>query len=197
VIGELFAGYVADGRLRLTALDLVADGLHEVSLAHANAAVEEQRVVGFGRTFGDGLASGVRELIARADDKSVESVARVELRSAIPVEARLRRRRGCSARGEAAIVADRGRRRIVLGRDKLHVVELEAQVVDGFLNEVGIFVAGVPELDGGHANEQNSAAGMTVACGFQPRVIGMPVNLFFQRVKNAHPRIWGESCAWN
>jgi hypothetical protein len=42
VVGELLAGYVADGGLRLAALDLVPDGLHEMGLAHADAAVERR-----------------------------------------------------------------------------------------------------------------------------------------------------------
>ena len=40
-IGELLAGDVADGRLRLYALDLVANGLHQVGLPHADAAIQE------------------------------------------------------------------------------------------------------------------------------------------------------------
>ena len=77
-------------------LDLVADGLHQVGLAHADAAVEEERVVGFRRTFGDRLAGGVGELIAAADDECVEGVARIQLRRAVPVEACLRRVSGRS-----------------------------------------------------------------------------------------------------
>jgi hypothetical protein len=55
LVGELFAGDVADGGVGLAALDEVADGLHEVGLAHADAAVEEERVVGLGGALGDGL----------------------------------------------------------------------------------------------------------------------------------------------
>src|SRR5208282_3226944 len=47
LVGKLLARDVTDGGLRRPALDLVADGLHQVSLAHAGAAVEEERVVGF------------------------------------------------------------------------------------------------------------------------------------------------------
>jgi hypothetical protein len=94
VVGELLAGDVADGGLRLATLDFVSDGLHEVRLAHADAAIEEERVVGFGRTLGDGLAGGVGELVAGADDESVEGVARIQLRGAIPIEAGLGWSRG-------------------------------------------------------------------------------------------------------
>jgi len=53
LVGELLAGDIADGRLREALLDLVPDGLHQVGLAHADAAIQEQRVVGFRRPFGD------------------------------------------------------------------------------------------------------------------------------------------------
>jgi hypothetical protein len=43
--------------MRLAALHLVADGMHQVGLAHADAAVEEERVVGLGGALGDGLAA--------------------------------------------------------------------------------------------------------------------------------------------
>ena len=58
----------------------VTDGVHQVGLAHADAAIQEERVVGLGGAFGDGLRRSVRELIAAADDKAIELVARVELR---------------------------------------------------------------------------------------------------------------------
>ena len=113
VVGELLAGYVADGGLRLAPLDFVSDGLHQMRLAHADAAIQEERVVGFGRTLGDGLACGMRELVAGADDESVEGVARVQLRRAIPVKPRLRRSGAGRKRGEPAVVAHGGR-----GRDR-------------------------------------------------------------------------------
>ena len=74
-IGELLAGCVADGGLRRAALDFVTDGLHEMGFAHADAAVEEERIVGFRRTLGDGLAGGMGELVAAADDEGVEGIA--------------------------------------------------------------------------------------------------------------------------
>ena len=82
-------------------LDLVPDGLHQVGLAHANAAIQEQRVVGLRGTLRDGLAGRMGELVAAADHEGVKGVARIELRCAIPVETRLRnasRRNGAAAR---------------------------------------------------------------------------------------------------
>ena len=49
LVGELLTGDVADGGVGLTALHVVADGVHQVGLAHADAAVEEERVVGLAR----------------------------------------------------------------------------------------------------------------------------------------------------
>ncbi len=195
VVGELLAGDVANGGLRQATLDLVSNGLHEMGLAHAYAAVEEERVVSLGRSFGDGLAGSVGELVAAADDEGVEGVAGIQLGGAIPVEARLRWR--CVAGREAAIMADGSCSWVVLGSDELYVVEVEAEIVDCFLDEVGIFVASVAELDSRNANEENASAGVAVAGGFEPGVVGVPVNFLFQRVENPSPRVRGESCARN
>ena len=78
--------------LRLPALHLMADGMHQVRLAHADAAVEEERVVGLRWAFGDGFGRGARKLVAGAGDEAVEGVAGIELRGGVPVEARLLRR---------------------------------------------------------------------------------------------------------
>src|SRR5437667_9587596 len=66
------------------------DGLHQVSLAHANAAVEEKRVIGLRWTLCNSSASRMGKLVSAADDESVESVARVQLRGTVPVETGLR-----------------------------------------------------------------------------------------------------------
>src|SRR5579863_5611417 len=44
-VGELLAGYVTYGRLRHALGDFMANRLHQVGLAHTNAAIEEKRVV--------------------------------------------------------------------------------------------------------------------------------------------------------
>src|SRR5580704_6490951 len=49
-----------------------------MSLAHADAAVNKERVVGFGGNGGNGLGGGVRELIAGTDHKSVECKPGIE-----------------------------------------------------------------------------------------------------------------------
>ncbi len=53
LVGELFRGDVADARHGLAALHFVADGVHQVRLAHADAAIEEERIVGARRPLGD------------------------------------------------------------------------------------------------------------------------------------------------
>ena len=91
LVGELLARDVADGRVRCARLHEMTDGVHQVGLAHADAAVHEERVVGLRGALGDGLRRSMRELIAAADHEAVELVARVELRGGVPVEARLLR----------------------------------------------------------------------------------------------------------
>ena len=101
LVGELLAGDVADGRLRHAPLDLVPDGLHQVGLAHADAAIQEERVIGLRGTLSHGLARRVSKLIAAADHERVKGVARIQLRRAIPIEARLRRTGGTATERRA------------------------------------------------------------------------------------------------
>ena len=54
------------------------DRVHQMRLAETHAAVDEQRVVGARRRFGDRAAGRVRELVRRADDERVEGVAGAE-----------------------------------------------------------------------------------------------------------------------
>ena len=84
---------------------------------------------------------------------------------------------------------------IVLGGDELYVVETEAEIVDGFLDEVGVLVAGVAEFNRRNADEENASTRMAVASGLEPSVIGVPINFLFQRIENARPWVGGESCA--
>src|SRR5438105_15754378 len=89
LVSKFLAGEIANGGLGLAALYLMSNGLHQVGLAHSNAAVEEQRVVGLGGTLRHRLCRSVRELIAGADHESLEGVAGIQQRSAIPIKARL------------------------------------------------------------------------------------------------------------
>ena len=90
---------------------------------------------------------------------------------------------------QAAVVANGRIRRIVVGGHELDVFVTEAEIVERLLNEVGVLVANVAELGGGNADEQNFIAGVAVASGFEPGVVGMAVDLFFESVEDARPRI--------
>src|SRR6516165_3206854 len=94
-------------------------------------------------------------------------------------------------------MANRGRGGIVVRSDELHVLVIESEVVDGFLDEVGVLIAHMPELDGRDPHEEDAAGGMTVTGGLEPSVVGVPINLLLERVEDADPRIGRKSCAWN
>ncbi len=77
--GKFFGAHVAQAHGRIALLDGVPDGVHQVGLAHAHAAVEEERVISFGRLLGDRARGCMGKLIGFADDKGVEGIARVQL----------------------------------------------------------------------------------------------------------------------
>src|SRR5262249_43239130 len=56
----------------------MADGMEQVRLAQAHSAVNEERVVGLGWQFGDGLGSGLSELVRRPDDERIKGVSRIQ-----------------------------------------------------------------------------------------------------------------------
>src|ERR1035437_6685817 len=134
----------------------MADGMHQVRFAHADATVQEERIVGARGTLSDGQGSGTSKLVAIAYDEVVKGVARVELRGGGPVEASLLwctlrgRWRRCgrvsSDRAEASIFALRWNGGILFGGHEAHVIELERLQIDGFLNEVAVLVANVLKL---------------------------------------------------
>ncbi len=77
---------------------LVADRLHQVGLAEAGAAVDEQRVVADAGFLGDRLAGGVGELAVSADDEAGEGVCRIEAGALGAFVERLAFEGGCLAR---------------------------------------------------------------------------------------------------
>ena len=79
LVDELLGGQVEHPQLRPGAQDLMADGVQQVGLAEAHAAVEEERVVALRRVLGDGLGGGVGELVGLAHDERAEQVLRVEV----------------------------------------------------------------------------------------------------------------------
>ena len=168
LVGELLTADVADGGMGLATLHVVADGVHEMGLAHPDAAVEEERVVGLGGALGDGLRGGHGELVAAADDEGVELVAGVQLRGGAPVEAGLLGhgpgewtaesgcRSGAGLTGRVLAVAGHGRKAavfahlggawVLLGRGEGDRLDVEAEVVDRLLDEVGVTVTDVLEV---------------------------------------------------
>ncbi len=139
----------------------MADGVHQVGLAHAHAAIEEQGVIGLRGPLGHGQRGGAGKLVAVADHEGVKGVTRVELRCRGPVEARLLGRaqgRGRSRGGmggnrpEAAIGALRRNRGILLGGDETDLVQFQIQLLDGLLNQVTVLVAKVLKLRRGDAH---------------------------------------------
>ena len=97
--GELLCAYVAQAHRRVALLDGVPDGVHQVGLAHAHAAVQEQRVVRFGGLFRNGARRGVRKLIGLADHESVEGIAQIQLVvAALKIQFGLPRFGGCCRR---------------------------------------------------------------------------------------------------
>ncbi len=78
VVRELLGREVGDARVRVVAQDGVPDGVHQVGLAEAGVAVDEQGVVGLGGGLGHRQRRGVRHLVVGPDDKGLERVAGVE-----------------------------------------------------------------------------------------------------------------------
>ncbi len=79
VVGESLAREVDDVAVGVLLHRVVADRVHEVRLAEAHAAVEEERVVRFARSVGDSGAGRDRELVRRSDHEGIEGVLRVDL----------------------------------------------------------------------------------------------------------------------
>ena len=72
MVHESVARDVEDVGVRVDGEDLLADGLEEVSFAEADAAVDEEWVVGCAGLVGDGDRSCVSELVVRASDEVFE-----------------------------------------------------------------------------------------------------------------------------
>ena len=79
LVRELLARRVDDALARELRDHLVADRVHQVGLAEAHPAVQEQRVVGVTGSLRDRQRRGVGEAVGRADDEVRERVARVDV----------------------------------------------------------------------------------------------------------------------
>ena len=78
-VGELLAGGIDDTLAREAGDDRVADGMHEMRLAEAYAAVQEKRVVGVAGPFRDGEAGRVGQAVRRTDDEVGEGVTSIDV----------------------------------------------------------------------------------------------------------------------
>ena len=119
VVRELLARRVEDplaGELRG---DRVADGVHQVGLAQAHAAVQEERVVGVPRTLRDREGGGMGEPVRRSHDEVAEAVARVQVDGVAP---------GRDGRQRQGLLADLGRDRA--GRVRDHELDLDRAADD-------------------------------------------------------------------
>ena len=65
-VRELLGGRVDDALARELRRDLVADGMHQVGLAEAHAAVQEERVVGVAGALRHGQAGGMGQAVGGA-----------------------------------------------------------------------------------------------------------------------------------
>src|SRR3546814_13956128 len=66
--------------LREALADMPADRMHQMGLAQAHAAIEEQRIVGHGRALGDAQRRRAGPFVGLAGDEAVEGEPRIERR---------------------------------------------------------------------------------------------------------------------
>jgi len=82
LVGEVFAGDVEQPLFRVLLLHIVADGVHQVGLAQAHAAMDEQGVVGIGGGLGHGQGGGMSKAVVAAYHKGIEGILGVQLHRA-------------------------------------------------------------------------------------------------------------------
>ena len=78
IVGEGLAGDVEHAGVGIASDDGVADGMQEMGLAQADAAVDEQRVIGVSRRLADAQGGGVGEPVGGPDDEALEGEPRVQ-----------------------------------------------------------------------------------------------------------------------
>src|SRR6185312_1439187 len=151
-----------------------------------------------------GLRRCRRELVAAAYYERVELVPRVQLRCRVPVETGLfggrhrarmgpapLRNVGAVARQgrESAVLAHARRSGILLRSCEVDGVDLKAEVVDRFLNQVRVPLADILELRRGNAHKERLALHVREARRLQPRLERMAIDLLLERTENADPLI--------
>jgi hypothetical protein len=84
LVDERVAGEVEDSGAGVAIEEVLTDGLQQVGLSEADAAVDEQGVVRLAGLLGDGDAGGVGEAVIGAGDEVVEDVVGVEREGLVP-----------------------------------------------------------------------------------------------------------------
>src|SRR5579872_1582779 len=92
-------------------------------------------------------------------------------------------------RSKSSVFAHARNRRIFLRRDEVHIVQLELQVLDRFLNEIAVAVPDMLELRRGNAHEKHALAHIAVARGLEPRVVRLTIDFLFECSQDLDPRI--------
>jgi hypothetical protein len=80
-VHELLSGQIKDAQVGAADVQLMRDGVHQVRLAKADAAVQEQRVEGHRAALGHTAGGGMGKLIRFADDKAVKGEAGIQGRA--------------------------------------------------------------------------------------------------------------------
>ena len=78
IVREHFAGHVHDARGGICFLHGVTDRMHQMRLAQAHAAVQEQRIIRHARRLDDRKRRRVRKVVGLADHKRIERVFRIQ-----------------------------------------------------------------------------------------------------------------------
>ena len=180
--GELLCAYVAQAHRRVALLDGVPDGVHQVGLAHAHAAVQEQRVVRFGGLFRDGARRGVRKLIGLADHESVEGIAQIQLVvAALKIQFGLPRFGGCCRR--------RGYR-LFLAANVLDFNTGSSEFVEHRFDDIPVSAREhLPENRTGNLDEERLTLGTVQPGRLEPSCEGVDADPGFDMVQKRLPGI--------
>ena len=110
---ELLRREVDDPLARLALLDMQGNGMHQMRLAQADAAVEEKRVEGNALSLRHPACRGIGQLVRLADNEIVECEAWIERRGDVPAIAGDAVETGIAAGRPRALHRERG---FALGR---------------------------------------------------------------------------------
>ena len=97
-VHELFGRQVKHAQIGLAGLQFMRDGVHQVGLAEADAAIQEQRVEADRAAFGHAAGGGMGQFVRLADDETVEGEARIQRGAGQLVLGRRGRGRGLGRR---------------------------------------------------------------------------------------------------